>query len=56
MIHYCAEELKALGAPQRIIDAGAECDKYKQANLRPPSELVSLIRSWVYKGQNRYGK
>lgn len=56
MIYYCAEELTALGAPQRILDAGAECDKYQQASLRPPSELVSLIRSWVFKEQNRYGK
>ena len=52
----CLEELTRMKAPRKVLDAGAECDKYHQANLRPPGELVSIIRSWVFKEQNRYGK
>lgn len=52
----CLAELTRMKAPRKVLDAGAECDKYHQANLRPPGELVSIIRSWVFKEQDRYGK
>lgn len=50
------EESILASAPRAVKDAIRECMKYQQANLTPPSELVSLIRNWVYKGQDRYGK
>lgn len=51
-----SEELRAVGAPQQVLDAASECEEFYQAGLTPPRELVDLIRSWVYKGQDRYGK
>lgn len=50
------EESTLASAPRDVRDAILECMKYRQVNLPPPSELVSLIRNWVYKGQDRYGK
>lgn len=50
------EELQAMSAPRRIIEAASEVQKYLDAKLRPPASLVGIIEQWVYRPQNRYGR
>lgn len=52
------EELQSMNAPPRVMEAGQEIDKYKQAGKRPPSDLVEFVRAWVGKflSQNKWGK
>lgn len=47
------EELEALGAPRKVVEAGAELDKGVRSR-----ELANYVRDWVTRnqGNNRYGK
>lgn len=47
------EELEALGAPRKVVEAGAELDKGVRS-----MELANYVRDWVTRnqGNNRYGK
>jgi hypothetical protein len=47
------EELEALGAPRKVVDAGAQLDKGVRSR-----ELANYVRDWVTRnqGNNRYGK
>jgi hypothetical protein len=51
------DEVQARGAPRRIEEAAKSVDKYLDAKLSPPADLVAYIRSWVgaNQGQDRYG-
>ena len=53
-----ANDLEALNAPPKVIEAGVLCDAAFEALLSPPSELVTYIRNWVTRnqGNNRYGR
>jgi hypothetical protein len=52
------DELLALDAPRAVRDAGDECQKCIDADIRPPASLVAFIQEWVGKArrQDRYGK
>jgi len=51
-------ELEAEGAPPRVLEAGEIIDRYLQANLPPPSDVLLYVRQWVAnnRGNDRYGK
>ncbi|MBT9134287.1 MAG: hypothetical protein DDT38_01018 [Firmicutes bacterium] len=51
-------ELEAEGAPPRVLEAGEIIDRYLQANLPPPADVLLYVRQWVAnnRGNNRYGK
>lgn len=52
-----ADDLRALSAPRVVVEAGEEIDKASTARLRPSTELVEYVKSWVCRnrGNNRYG-
>lgn len=52
------DELEAMGAPRRIIEAGEEIQKMLDAKLIPSRQLVQYVQQWVGRAnaQNRYGK
>jgi len=51
-------ELEAEGAPPKVVEAGELIDRYTQANLRPPADVLLYVRQWVAnnRGNDRYGK
>jgi hypothetical protein len=52
-----ADELKALSAPRKVVEAGVLLDEASAARIRPSGELVAYVREWVTRnmGNNRYG-
>lgn len=50
-------DLKLLGAPSKVLEAGREIDAASDAKINPPMELVAYVRGWVVRnrGNNRYG-
>lgn len=52
-----ADELKALNAPRKVVEAGVLLDEASEARIRPSGELVAYVREWVTRnrGNNRYG-
>ena len=52
------DELNDLNAPRKVKEAGEEVQKYLDAKLSPPRNLVLFIQDWVGRNQhqNRYGK
>lgn len=56
-IRMIADELKALSAPRKVVEAGVLLDEAFAACIRPSSELVAYVREWVTRnmGNNRYG-
>jgi hypothetical protein len=57
MMSIC-DELNDLNAPRKVKEAGEEVQKYLDAKLSPPRNLVLFIQDWVGRNQhqNRYGK
>ena len=53
-----ADELRAMGAPRLIVEAGEEIDKATSASISAPTSIVSMVREWVTKqrGNDRYGR
>ena len=51
-------ELRNMGAPASIVDAGKTIDESRSAGLMPSRDLIQLVITWVakYRGNNRYGK
>lgn len=51
-------DLHELGAPPKLLEAGAEVRKAQEAGIRPPYGVVMYIQRWVSRQQeqNRYGK
>lgn len=52
------DDLKALDAPRKVLEAGRIIDEYQEAGMRPPRELVEYVQDWTNRnrGNNRYGK
>jgi hypothetical protein len=52
------EQLEANDAPFKVVEAGEIIDRYQQAGLRPPADVVEYVRNWVNsaRGNDRYGK
>ena len=52
------QELRDLGAPHKVIEAGQEIDKAVLARSHVPYVLQAYVREWVTKnrGNNRYGR
>lgn len=52
------QELTALNAPRKVVEAGQCIDEAAQAGLNPPRELANYVRDWVTRnrGNNRYGR
>jgi len=50
--------LEVEGAPPRVVEAGEIIDRYLQANLPPPADVLLYVRQWVAnnRGNDRYGK
>lgn len=52
------EELTAMNAPNKVLDAGKEVEASIAIGSRPNSSIVAFIRQWVGRAnsQDRYGK
>jgi len=52
------DDLKALDAPRKVLEAGRIIDEYQEAGMRLPRELVEYVQDWTNRnrGNNRYGK
>ena len=53
-----SQDLAAMGAPPKVMEAGWTIDLYNAKGNRPPTDLVEYIREWVgqHNTQDRYGQ
>lgn len=50
-------ELEKRGAPRDVQDAGNRIDKFVEAGVKPPVDLVQFVQRWVgsNQAQDKYG-
>lgn len=53
-----AEELRQMGAPAKVIEAGFHIDTNISMGLHPQMEYVAYVRQWVFnqRRNSRYGR